>query len=268
MPRGRNFVSAGLHNISKQIAEATSAKQQKVNTDDEAQDGVLSDNASVVVNNEAVEEGGGIEPVVDDNNLASNNVETCSNNDTLAMNEYVVSQSQPLMKHKRGEDLTGRRDKERQKAIKRRANEFVNAKKDIMGRLSKSLATIPDDIDACEQKIKLLRQYKATYDELLVRIEPLDDSEWSEESYGYELGKAMKMIENARLEYLSSSARLDKILNGSNAKVAQASSNSIDIASLTFKQLFRLGFILSLPMIIAVIFAAIIISISYFAIVS
>jgi len=271
MARRRQFVSTGLHNISKHIAESTSGKQKtkQAESEDDVSPESLGEDVAEEVCEEPAEKPADSKTtktaakrdVIDDEGS-----EADLSDSTPVVQEPVVAQ-ETLMEHKKGDNLSVRRGKERQKAVERRANEFVNARRDMMTRLTQSLATIPDDIESCELRIKLLRQYKEIYEDLVVKIEPLDDSSWSKGNYDSELGRSMKVIENARLEYLSSSARLEKVLSGDEAVVAPHSS-TFDVASLTFGQLFRLGFIFSLPVIGALIFSALIISMSYFVIVS
>jgi len=271
MARRRQFVSTGLHNISKHIAESTSGKQKTKQAeceDDVSPESHVADVADEVCEDPAKKPTDNeITKTVTKRDVIDDEESETDLSDTAPEVQEAVVAQETLMEHKKGDNLRERRGKERQKAVERRANEFVNARRDMMTRLTQSLATIPDDIESCELRIKLLRQYKEIYEDLVVKVEPLDDSSWNEDNYDSELGRSMKIIENARLEYLSSSARLEKVLNGDEAAVAPHS-GTFDVASLTFGQLFRLGFVFSLPVIGALIFSALIISISYFVIVS
>ena len=276
MARRRQFVSSGLHNISKHIADSTSEKAKekskggsKITEKSSAEDEVVA---------EEVEEQAEVAiPEVKQKDDKSSNVEDNvaaeikDESQKVVVEDTVVSEKpvvESLMEHnKQTEDLPERREKERRNAVKRRSNEFVNARRDMMSRLTQSLATIPDDIETCDLKVKMLNKYKEIYEDLLVRIEPLDESAWSEDNYTAELGRAMKVIENTRLEYLSSNTRLEKILNGDEVAVAHQQALIADLASLSFGQLFRMGIIFSLPIVIGMILAALIISISYFIVV-
>ena len=279
MARRRQFVSTGLHNISKHIAESTS-ELQKGKAEDKNQQPVelspaelaSSDSVAIAQKKTKAELPEDIIPNISPRNSVAKSskaivVEEADHTSVDRHVEVAPGQGVELMAHKKGADVQERRLGERKKAVKKRTNEFTNARRDMINRLTESLATIPDDIESYELRIKLLNQYKNSYEDLVLKIEPLDEHTWTEESYDSELGKGMKIIENARLEHLSSSARLIKLLSGDEV-TATSHSGGFDIASLSFKQIFRLGLIFSLPLMAVLIFSSLIIALSYLAIVS
>ncbi len=154
-------------------------------------------------------------------------------------------------------------DESRDKAVKRRLNEYRNTKRDIVSKLTQNLAVIPDDLENCKIQFDLLTDVSEKYSELLNSVELLNEDDWSEANCTSELGAAMRVLENARLEIISSSRRIEKRLKGSEKESPVQQSFLADLPSLSFGQLFRLGLFFSLPLIISVVVSAIIISIAY-----
>lgn len=156
-------------------------------------------------------------------------------------------------------------DREWRKSLQRRWDEFRLLKKDMTGKLSEILASVPEEIRIEEQRINELREALEKYASLLDSINTIDDSKWNSDNFSSDLGVAMKKLENARLEHIRLSAKLAVLQRESNA--AESSSNLSflpELNSLSLGQAFRLGMRFSLPLIFALILLAIILSAAIF----
>jgi hypothetical protein len=158
-------------------------------------------------------------------------------------------------------------DKNFKKALEKRRDEFVKVRRDVMGRLTQAIAVIPDVIKSYELHIEESKNVEDFFNKMLDELTALDDSNWDEENYSVELGNAMKKVEDMRLEYIRRSAKLDKLKKGAEVSSPQKTSNDsalLELTSLSFGQIFRMGFIFSLPILFILIFGALLVAASFY----
>lgn len=146
-------------------------------------------------------------------------------------------------------------DESFKKALEKRRDEFRKTRRDVISRLTESLAMLPEDINNHKNMVEEIDKSQAAFEELLNSLNELDDQKWNQENLSAELGAAMKKVENSRLEFLSISAKLEKI-RGTTSGLAEApkyDSFILELLSLSFKQLFTMGLYFFLPLIIAIV---------------
>jgi chromosome segregation ATPase len=151
------------------------------------------------------------------------------------------------------------------KALQKRQEEFTRIKRDIASRLTEKMTVIPVEQQELEKNQERLRNSLKKYEELSNRLENIDDSAWTPKNISAELGDAMRELENIRLEHVRQST-LDEQVNSRHKTLTEKRNDSLfhEINSLSFKQLFRLGFAFSFPAFIAILLGAIIIAASIF----
>jgi hypothetical protein len=158
-------------------------------------------------------------------------------------------------------------DKNFKKALEKRRDEFMKVRRDVMGRLTQALAVIPDEMKSYELHIEESKSAENLFNKMLDELTALDDSGWDEENYSSELGDAMKKVEDMRLEFIRRSAKLDKLKKGAEVSSPQKGSSEsslIELTSLSFSQIFRMGFIFSLPLLFILLFAAALIAAAFY----
>lgn len=156
-------------------------------------------------------------------------------------------------------------DRERRKSLQRRWDEFRLLKKDMTGKLSEILASVPEEIRIEEQRIDELRESLEKYASLLDSINTIDDSKWDSDNFSSDLGASMKKLENARLEHIRLSAKLAVLQRESNAAESSSGLSFLpELNSISLGQAFKLGMQFSLPLIFALILLAIILSTAIF----
>lgn len=158
-------------------------------------------------------------------------------------------------------------DKNFKKALEKRRDEFMKVRRDVMGRLTQAIAVIPDEIKSYELHIEESKSVENLFNKMLDELTALDDSNWDEDNYSSELGDAMKKVEDMRLEFIRRSAKLDKLKKGAEASAPQKVSGEsflIELTSLSFGQIFRLGFIFSLPLLLIIVIGALFVGASIF----
>lgn len=144
--------------------------------------------------------------------------------------------------------------------FKRKSEEFERGKRDIIANIKRSLTAIErDDIDA-QRMQELLESTRSRFKILLNDLEDIKEQNWSEENIREELTKSLGIIEDARIEYNKSIAKIETIKQEKAGAMAatQATApvlfedhtSSLDLDK-TFSHWFKIGVALSLPLIIA-----------------
>lgn len=145
--------------------------------------------------------------------------------------------------------------KEFGKALENRRNEFRRVRADLLARLTESATKLPVEADSCRNKLEALRRAEESFAELAEKIHQLDETRWDGKNYSADLAGAMKTVENARLEFTRISAGLTEIPA---AGQPRGGNMMPEFKSITLGQWMKTGFGLSLPLIIAIILAALI----------
>ncbi len=157
------------------------------------------------------------------------------------------------------------RDREWKKALDRRWDEFRVIKRDFTGRITESLASLPEEIRIAKDQTAELQKALEKFASLLDDMGNIDDTKWNRDNFPSELGSAIKKVENVRLEYLRINARLQALQREGNAAEGDSGRTLIpEIHSVSWAQGFRIGVVFSTPMIIGMIVSALIIAISIF----
>ncbi|MCX6985144.1 MAG: hypothetical protein NT118_10405 [Lentisphaerae bacterium] len=157
------------------------------------------------------------------------------------------------------------RDREWKKALDRRWDEFRIIKRDFTGRITESLASLPEEIRIAKEQTGELQKALEKFASLLDEIENIDDTKWNRDNFPSELGFAIRKVENVRLEYLRITAKLQALQREGNAAEGDSGRNLIpEIHSVSWAQGFRIGVVFFAPLIIGMLVSALILAISIF----
>lgn len=152
--------------------------------------------------------------------------------------------------------------REHKKALQKRVEEFRLLKKDLAGKITEKLASIPEDIRISETRISELRSAVEKYASILDTIQSLDEFSWHEDNLSLEVGKSMKKAENTRLEFIRISSKISALQRESEAAENSAQTSFMpEIRSLTFIQVLKFGLLISTPLIFTLIATSFIIGI-------
>lgn len=183
---------------------------------------------------------------------------------TTAMEVQEQSQLENIASQKQKPQPANSFDQERKKALAKRLEEFRLLKKDVMSKIVEKLASIPEDIKISETRVEEMRKSLHSYTNLLDTINSIDENSWNEENLSSELASAMRKTENARLEHIKLSAKLATLEREIRAAEDETSSSQSsilpEITSLSFSQLFKLGFIFFLPLMLVLLISALIVA--------
>lgn len=157
-------------------------------------------------------------------------------------------------------------DKKLVRALKKRHEEYLKAKKDLHNKITEAMATLPEE----QKKFKLYEEETAGLYELCRKmseeINELTEKDEQNEEDSAALADACRKIENSRLEFIRQNARYNKLMPHQSHASGGGGTKSMlpEINSMTFLQLFRLGFAFSLPVAVAIFIGAIIIGVVIF----
>jgi hypothetical protein len=149
------------------------------------------------------------------------------------------------------------------KALKNRHAEFVRHRRDLTARYSEAIVNFEEDAKRFKYYAEEIDKLQALLKENLAALEELGERESAFAENSTELGEANRTAENYRLELIRQNARIAKLIGAETGTVNNGSSSIIhELASLSFKQLFRLGAGFFMPVCIVVIFSALIVTLA------
>ncbi len=152
--------------------------------------------------------------------------------------------------------------------LEKRKSEFRLLKRDICEKLCEKISSFPEDIKISERRLSELKNAIEKFAGILDELKGIDESSWDDNTVQSELGKAYKKAENARLEYIRICARLSALQRESSAaEMSEKDDPSLipKLASLSLKQGFKIGLFIGLPLVIAILLAALMICAAYVA---
>lgn len=155
-------------------------------------------------------------------------------------------------------------------ALKKRHEEFIRLKKDLAMRITEASASVSAENVRLRNRIECYGTAETHLSELLKTVENTYEPDSARNDYQGMLADACKTLENARLELIRTTARLDK--TDSSASSGNGKSNTTEMPlilnildSMSFMQLFRIGTFIFLPIAGALLLTAFIIAVAIVA---
>jgi len=147
--------------------------------------------------------------------------------------------------------------------IREKHFEYEDGKRDMLDHLRKSLTKLERDQIRTEQVAELLRTTRERFKILLSDIDNLAEDAWEQDSIREELGAALAMLEDSRLEYNKSMAKIQAISDekqrdavGSDAIYEEHYSRPAMMDEQPFSFWLKVGMAISLPLIVALVVIA------------
>lgn len=154
------------------------------------------------------------------------------------------------------------RERKFDQALQARHEEFRKLKRDISARYAETIAALSEKLDGMKNSAVYIEHTLEFISGKQQELDSLDD-DWGAENYTAQLAAAMKTLDNLRLELIRQNSRLaEKTSTGGNGNDNSRTSTSLlpELSSLSFKQLFRMGSIFMLPLILTTGLGAMIIA--------
>ncbi len=148
---------------------------------------------------------------------------------------------------------------ETREALRKRHEEFMRFRRDVLFRIHELMSACSAAAEAARKQTEASSHLEARLKELLIRLEELGEPDTNAADYQIRLSEACRSLEKLRLEILPLRASLEK----NPASVAESASRSnffAELDSVSFGQIFRVGFYLSLPLLIGILLFGILLS--------
>jgi DNA repair exonuclease SbcCD ATPase subunit len=174
------------------------------------------------------------------------------------MDEQVVTAMQELERLRaRQENLE--KEKRDLEEIRRKQEEYERGKREMVERFNQSLLTMEKDELQASRLSELMGATRKRFKALLADIQGLNDEVWPEEQFRDELNKALLVIEDARREYNKAITRIDTLeLTGKTGGVEHQpvifeEGRFGSETEKTFAHWLKVGFAVSLPLIMVIL---------------
>lgn len=160
------------------------------------------------------------------------------------------------------EDVSPGGDKVFKKALRKRYDDFSKARRDLITRYTESITVLTEDSERFKQYIQELDKFHSQFQAGIEELEQMEDAEEVLADDSAALAEAARKVENLRLTLIRDNVRIGKTIshNTSGGAAAEGGSVIYELASLSFRQLIKLGTGFLFPVYAAVVVAALIIA--------
>jgi hypothetical protein len=174
------------------------------------------------------------------------------------VDEHVVTAMQELERLRaRQENLE--KEKRDLEEIRRKQEEYERGKREMVERFDQSLLTMEKDELQASRLAELMGATRKRFKALLADIQGLNEEVWPEERFRDELNKALTVIEDARMEYNKAMTRIDTL--GGAGKTSGIEHPPVIFeegrfgseTEKTFGHWLKVGFAVSLPLIVVIV---------------
>ncbi len=93
--------------------------------------------------------------------------------------------------------------------LTRKQEEYERGKKDIMGKLERSIILINKEAERANQMIELLAVMRTRFEDTLDELKAISEENWADSNFQIELNSALVLVEDARRLYIKGLAKID-----------------------------------------------------------
>ncbi len=153
--------------------------------------------------------------------------------------------------------------------LRRRHDDYDRGKREMIDHLRRSLVTLERQEAETQRLTELYNATRNRFKDLLNAVESLNEESWPEAQIRDELNKALGIIEEARMDYNKSMARVDAERGPAAPADAKGAKSAIFFENLPqneekgFSHWMKIGFAFSLPIAITLVVALIILAIGH-----
>jgi DNA repair exonuclease SbcCD ATPase subunit len=168
--------------------------------------------------------------------------------------EVDSARQQLLELERRKEELE--REKSELEDLRRKQEEYELGRKEMLERLTRSLVLLEHEQVETQRKAENVRNGLADFKARKEEIESIREDQWNNANLKAELTKALAVVDSARNDFNHYRARLDVLDEKRNPEAAAAgplaefAPSESPLARLGWGELLRVGFALSLPLVV------------------
>ena len=179
--------------------------------------------------------------------------------------EGQVAQTSEELERLRLRQETLERERKALQSLRERQDEYEAVRDDMIEHLGQRIPLLEREEVRIEQVSELVSRTRSRFKEMLEEVEHLNAEQWSDDVIRDELGKALALLEETRMEYQKSIAKLDSVrdtmntepINGGSRVVKQADNTASD-GILSFAYWLKVGLAISLPLMLFLILLAVV----------
>jgi hypothetical protein len=166
------------------------------------------------------------------------------------------------LKQKQGEM---EREKHMLEDLLQKQDQYERGKQEMIDRLAESVISLQKMGEHAARQAEIYWATRERFATALDELQQINDSEWSDEVFREELNKAVARIDVARNEFVKAQATVEAV--GGPAKLFDdrqallSDQNSFDSVAKGFGHWFKAGLAASLPLIIVIVVAVILVSV-------
>lgn len=145
--------------------------------------------------------------------------------------------------------------------IRKKQDDYTHGKREMVDRLTQSLVSIEKEEIAASRLAELLSATRKRFKAMLGDLQAIDEETWADDAFRAELNKASALVDDVRLEYNKSVAKIDAV-----SSAAPAAGGSVHPAVIfeegrrhdeqpekTFGDWIKIGLAVTLPLVIALL---------------
>ena len=151
------------------------------------------------------------------------------------------------------------------KHLKPRFEELLRLKRDVIARITEHISFYTAESDALGNRKAELDATAGKLNALLKSLEECEIPDFADQEFKPKLTNALRAFENARLEDIRTGAKMEGSAGTAGRNASPPSSAEPSFLMLTGGELFKKGFAFFLPLILALLFSAILLSAAFFA---
>jgi vacuolar-type H+-ATPase subunit I/STV1 len=148
------------------------------------------------------------------------------------------------------------REKNALEELTRKQDQYERDKMDIIEKLERTVVVMEKEESQAARMVELLSESRSRFKNTLTEIRAIDEDAWTDQNFNEELNKSAALIENARMDYKKSLAKIEAAswhtMSNEGAKAA-----GLDDAAFggggekEFGYWVKIGFAVSLPLVLA-----------------
>ncbi len=173
--------------------------------------------------------------------------------------EQVATSAQELDRLRmRQEELE--RERRELEDLRKKQEDYERGRREIMDRLNKSLIMMEKEQIKAERMVDLLQNTRSEFKGMLTEIESISEEDWPDDAVRDELTKSLVILDECRMQYNKSVARIEAVMaddrkgGGEDSSMLPAGAGSKN--EQPFSYWLKAGLALSLPLMIFLLIAA------------
>jgi hypothetical protein len=180
-----------------------------------------------------------------------------ADNTASEINLKVQHVQEQLLDLKRQQEEVERQKKELEE-LSRKQREFDEGRREIVEKLTRGLVLLERQEFEVKRELEQIKVVRDSFAEHLGQTESLNPTEWSSEELPSELTKGLARVDQAKVIYSQSRARLAALRQGEEGEAEMTSSDLppeyAPLVEKSFGAMVRDGFAYSLPLIVVLLF--------------